>query len=76
MVVVKCAGAGALWCRLRDGPHSGVLEVAFAPWPTALVLKCSLPALPARGELSVRVVTLTTRMGRTVRYLIPVFTTP
>ncbi len=33
-------------------------------------------ALPAQGRLSVREVRLTTRMGRTARYLIPAFTTP
>jgi hypothetical protein len=33
-------------------------------------------ALPAQGRLSVREVRLTTRMGRTVRYLIPTLTTP
>jgi hypothetical protein len=33
-------------------------------------------ALPAQGRISVRDVRLTTRMGRTVRYLIPAFTTP
>jgi hypothetical protein len=41
------------------------------PWPTALVLRCPLTALPAHGQLSVRDVLLATRMGRTVRYLIP-----
>jgi hypothetical protein len=30
--------------------------------------------LPARGTLSVNDVRTTTRMGRTVRYLVPVFT--
>jgi hypothetical protein len=33
-----------------------------------------LTELPAQGRLSVRDVRVTTRMGRTVRYLIPAFT--
>jgi hypothetical protein len=33
-----------------------------------------MTAFPAQGRLSVRDVRVTTRMGRTVRYLIPEFT--
>ncbi len=73
MVVVTGADSGVLWCRLDTHPDSGVLTVAFAPWPATLVLKCPLTALPARGRLSVRDVRVTTRMDRTVRYLIPQF---
>ncbi len=73
MVVAVFADAGALWCRLDAAPRSGVLVVAFAPWPAATVLECSLTAFPASGRLSVRDVRVTTRMGRTVRYLIPRF---
>jgi hypothetical protein len=74
MVVVVGADVGTLWCRLGDKPHSGVLAVVFAPWQAAAVLKCPVTALPAQGRLSVRDVRVTTRMGRTVRYLIPEFT--
>jgi hypothetical protein len=75
-VVALGADAGALWCRLSAQPSLGVFVLTFAPWPAALVLRCPLTALPGQGRLSVRDVRLTTRMGRTVRYLIPAFTTP
>ena len=74
MVVAIDADSDALWCRIATQPDSGVFVLAFAPWPAATVLKCPLTALPAPGLLSVRDVRVTTRMGRTVRYLIPVFT--
>ena len=76
MVVVIDAGADALRCHLSAHPDSGVFALAFAPWPAATVLKCPLAALPAKGRLSVRDVRVITRMGRTVRYLVPEFTTP
>lgn len=75
-VMVTDADSGTLWCRLSAQPSLGVFTLAFAPWPLAVVLRCPLTALPAQGRLSVRDVLLTTRMGRTVRYLIPTFTTP
>jgi hypothetical protein len=68
------ADPDALWCRLSALPDSGVLVLAFAPWPAVTVLKFPLTTLPAPGRLSVRDVRVTTRMGRTVRYLIPAFT--
>jgi len=74
-VTVTGADSGALWCRLGSRPDSGCLTVTFAPWTAATVLKCPLTAMPARGTLSVRDVRITTRMGRTVRYLVPLFTT-
>ena len=73
MVVVIGADPGALRCRLSAQPHYGVFALAFAPWPVATVLKCPLTALPVRGRLSVRDVRVITRMGRTVRYLVPAF---
>jgi hypothetical protein len=76
MVVVISADAGALWCHLSAKPDSGVYALTFSPWSAATVLKCPLTALPAPGRLWVRDVRVTTRMGRTVRFLIPVFTTP
>jgi hypothetical protein len=75
-VAVIKADSGTLWCRLSARPSLGVFTLAFAPWPVPLVLSCPLTSLPAQGRLSVRDVRLTTRMGRTVRYLIPSFTTP
>jgi hypothetical protein len=75
MVVVIDAGAATLRCHLSARPDSGVFALAFAPWPIATVLKCPLAALPAQGRLSVRDVRVMTRMGRTVRYLVPEFTT-
>jgi hypothetical protein len=74
MVVAIDADADALWCRLGALPDSSVFVLVFAPWLAATVLKCPLTALPAPGRLSVRDVRVTTRMGRTVRYLIPAFT--
>ena len=74
MVVVTAVDADALRCRLSAQPDYGVFVLAFAPWPVATVLKCPLAALPAQGRLSVRDVRVVTRMGRTVRYLVPVFT--
>ncbi|MFI6736311.1 hypothetical protein ACIBI9_25595 [Nonomuraea sp. NPDC050451] len=74
MIAVINADADALRCRLGTHPHPGVFALAFAPWPLATVLKCPPAALPTRGRLSVHDVRVTTRMGRTVRYLVPVFT--
>jgi hypothetical protein len=73
-VTVTGADASKLWCLLAGRPDSGVLTMAFAPWTAAAILKCPVTALPACGTLSVRDVRMTTRMGRTVRYLIPGFT--
>ena len=75
-VVVIEAGASALRCHLSAHPDAGVLALAFAPWPAATVLKCPPAALPTQGRLSVRDVQVITRMGRTMRYLVPEFTTP
>jgi hypothetical protein len=74
--VVIDAGAGALRCQLSAHPDAGVFALVFAPWPAATVLKCQLAVLPAQGRLSVRDVRVITRMGRTVRYLVPEFATP
>ena len=41
---------------------------------TVSLLLAAACLLPAAGKLSVRLVLLTTRMGRTVRYLSPAFT--
>jgi hypothetical protein len=76
MVVVIDADADALQCRLSASPGYGVFVLTFAPWSAAAVLKCPPTALPAQGRLSVRDVRIITRMGRTVRYLVPEFTTP
>jgi hypothetical protein len=73
-VTVTGADDGVLWCRPANLPDSVTLTVIIAPWTPATVLKCPVTALPARGTLSVRDVRITTRMGRTVRYLVPQFT--
>ena len=73
MVVVIAADTDALRCRLSAQPHYGDFVLAFAPWPAAAVLKCALATLPTQGQLSVRDVRVITRMGRTVRYLVPAF---
>ena len=74
MVTLIAADTGTLWCRLDTQPDSGVYTLTFSPWSAATVLKCPLMTLPAPGRLSVRDVRVTTRMGRTVRFLIPAFT--
>jgi len=73
-VAVTGADDSALWCHPARLPDSCILAVAFTPWTPVTVLKCPVTALPADGTLSVRDVRITTRMGRTVRYLIPQFT--
>jgi hypothetical protein len=73
-VTALSADTGVLRCSLSAQPSLGGFALSFTPWSAALVLGCPLTALPAQGQLSVRDVRLTTRMGRTVRYLIPVFT--
>jgi hypothetical protein len=75
-VTVKNADTVALNCTLSIHPYSEMFILAFAPWSAATVLKCPMTALPARGTLSVRDIRMTTRMGRTVRYLVPEFTPP
>jgi hypothetical protein len=75
MVLAINADADALWCHLTSQPDSGVFTLEFAPWPVGTVLKCSRE-FPVQGRLIARDVRVTTRMGRTVRYLVPVFTTP
>ena len=72
-VSVTAADNNTLWCRPDDLPDSCALTLAFAPWTLGTVLKCPVTALPSRGTLSVRDVRITTRMGRTVRYLVPQF---
>jgi hypothetical protein len=74
MLLANDTDDGGLRFRCAAQPDSGVFVLAFAPWPAATVLACPLTALPAQGRLWVRDVRMTTRMGRTVRYLIPVFT--
>jgi hypothetical protein len=73
-VTVTDADSAAFRCRLSARPDSGVLAVAITPWTVATVVKCPVTALPAGGTLTVRDARMTTRMGRTVRYLIPQFT--
>jgi hypothetical protein len=76
MVTLIAADTGTLWCRHDTQPDSGVYTLTFSPWSAATVLKCPPTPLPAQGRLSVRDVRVTTRMDRTVRFLIPVFTVP
>ena len=76
MVTLIAADTGTLWCRLDTHPDSGVYALTFSPWSAATVLKCPLTTLPAAGRLSVRDVRVTTRMGRTVRYLVSEFAAP
>ena len=68
-VIAVKADTETLWCRLG----TGIFILAFAPWPETAVVKVSRSAMPATGRLSVRAVLMKTRMGRTVRFLIPEF---
>jgi hypothetical protein len=73
-VTVTGADPVKLWCRIGSRPDSEILTVAVKPWTTGTILRCPVTALPAQGTLSVRDVRITTRMGRTIRYLVPEFT--
>jgi len=73
-VMALDADAAALRCCLSAQPSLGVFTLNFTPWPARLVVRCPMTALPTQGRLSVRDVRVTTRMSRTVRYLIPAFT--
>ena len=73
-VTIVRADTIAFKCALTILSIPGEITLEFAPWPTAVVLKCSPAALPATGTLSARDIRVTTRMGRTIRYLIPEFT--
>jgi hypothetical protein len=75
-ITVISADDSTLWCSLGNRLDSGVLTVTFTPWTVGSILKCPLSTLPARGTLSVRDIRIKTRMGRTVRYLIPEFNPP
>lgn len=75
-VTILNADADALQCSVRILPHPGLFNLAFAPWPADMVVKCPPAALPASGILSVRDLRITTRMGRIVRYLVPEFRPP
>jgi hypothetical protein len=69
---VTAASAGSLSCRIGS---TGILDMGYAPWPASTVLQYAPQTLPAPGRLLVKEINITTRMGRSVRYLIPVFTT-
>lgn len=76
-VVVLGVDTEALRCRIgtqHGGTRTGVFALRSAPWATDDLTACPLSDLPAAGRLAVRAVVLTTRMGRTIRYLAPTFT--
>lgn len=73
-ITLAGAGPGTLWCHLGSNPESGVFTLAFPPWQAEIVLASPVTGFPAHGKLSVRDVRLATRMGRTVRFLVPEFT--
>ncbi len=73
-ITLTGAGPGVLWCRPGTGPETGMLTLAYPPWQAGIVLACPVTGFPAHGKLSVRDVRLATRMGRTVRFLVPEFT--
>jgi hypothetical protein len=63
----------ALRFRLASLMNSVALTIAITPWAAATVLKCPITGLSADRTLAVREVRMTTRMGRTVRFLVPQF---
>jgi hypothetical protein len=73
-VTVIRAGTGQLWCQAACPPSPEILVLAFAPWSLADVLGSPLPVVPVRGTMTAGETLIHTRMGRTVRYLIPRFT--
>ncbi len=67
--------AATLTATLDDAPAAGPIALAFHPWTAADVMPLLPPALPAAGRLTIRDIRIHTLTGRTVRYLIPAFTT-
>lgn len=64
------ADAETLRCRLG----TGIFILEFTPWPQSAVIPVPPDDMPATGKLTVRAVLMTTRMRRTVRFLVPEFT--
>jgi hypothetical protein len=76
VIVVIAIDARMLRCRLGAAPELGIFSAAFAAWPAATAPEGWPADLPAQGRLSVRDIRVTTRMGRTVRYMVPELRTP
>jgi hypothetical protein len=74
-VTATTADASALTLTLDDAPAAGPLTLTFHPWTADDVMPLPPPELPAPGHLTIRDIRISTLMGRTVRYLIPAFTT-
>jgi hypothetical protein len=76
MVVVIGAGTDALRCHLSTRPQYGVFVLAFCR-SLARRNRAEMPPGRVAGvgtvSFAVRDVRVITRMGRTVRYLVPVF---
>ena len=73
-ITIHSTGPGILRCRADHHPELGMLAVDITLWPGDATRTGPLARLPACGQLSVRDTRITTRMGRTIRYLIPEFT--
>jgi hypothetical protein len=71
-VTAITAAPGTLRCRLAASPGPGVLTLPLTPWTTPPAPRAGQQ--PATGHLTIRPVLLTTRTGRTIRYLIPELT--
>jgi hypothetical protein len=74
-VTATHADAATLTVTLDDAPAAGPITLTFHPWTAADVLPLIPAELPAPGHLTIRDIRISTLMGRTVRYLIPAFTT-
>jgi hypothetical protein len=74
-VTALAVTAEGLKATLDDAPDAGPLTLTFHPWTPADIMPDDPPELPAPGQLTIRVIIIRTRMDRTIRYLIPAFTT-
>ena len=74
-VTAITAAPAAIRCRLAACPGLGVLALPLGPRAVPPAPGPAEP-LPDSGHLTIRPVLLTTRTGRTIRYLIPELTTP
>jgi hypothetical protein len=74
-VTATAADARTLTVTLDDAPQAGPIALTFHPWTAEDVMPLLPPALPSAGRITIRDIRIHTLMGRTVRYLIPAFTT-
>jgi hypothetical protein len=74
-VTATRADAATLTVTLDDAPAAGPVTLTFRPWTAADVMPPVPIELPAPGHLTIRDIRISTLMDRTIRYLMPAFTT-